>query len=375
MENVILPSPERLEIICNTLSPLTAQMDFFGTRPMSIWLGLTLLLGFLAWSYSKQLGWPVVLAWTYFAGYALALVEFPAGSRGCYERAFEATAGMTYVEITLLPLTILLLPKRYIDILWRVIPFLIIIDLPAIWLGRNGLMIAPSFDTAFMAMALPFLASWPLTWVVLATIAFTHGSTALLVLGAQLFVYVAASSRGLGRSNKLLIWCGVAMGFAALIGLAYYKAEGGHVFARPVRFAGWSSAMSFWLYGVPGKALWPLAWDQVNWYLVFFGLGSGSFTWIGMMLAEYKPPFDTMMHCDWLQIPNETGLIGLGLFLGVCWRAIRLNLSKPKVLSALGGVAACMLTYHPFRFMPTMLLIALIAREALYAEDEIVIRS
>lgn len=359
---------QQLAQFCNALTPLTVKMDILGTRPLTVFLGLILLLGVTLWHYRHFLSLPIALAWFYFLAYAVFVASFPAETYGCYQRAFEASAGQAFLELALLPLAVLVVPEKIRKWMWHAVAFLVVIDLPAIWLHRNGLMIGPSFDLVFLAMYLPF-ARLPLAIAILATIGFTHGTTALVMVAAEVGVLVAVKNRGWPWRTQLSVW-GLFFFLVAALGVVAAWHSEGELFTRSVRVHGYAQHMGFWLYGKPGALGWPIRWAEISWPLVLIGTGVGSFTWISLLLAKFQPPFNLQLHSDWLQITADTGLFGLAAFLAVAWRVVKSTFKRvsedPRLLSALAGIAVSMLTYHPFRFFPTMLLITLVAHRALF---------
>jgi len=200
------------------LSPLNAQIDPMGIWRITFFVGMVAMVIYLAKRFAKDLGWDVTGLWAYSLVIALWIVEFPMYSFGIYHVAYQATAGMNFAEVLLIPATLLLVRKNLLPIFTPIIVYEII----AVWFKLPGLMIprpfADSFDLALMAMYFPF-APWWLKIATVGTVATHHGSTALLILGAQLAVW---AFKTLDRKKCFYV---TAIGAALVLGLAYYHSN------------------------------------------------------------------------------------------------------------------------------------------------------
>lgn len=352
---------------CHVATALTAQVDMIPDpgwiRTFGIWAALSVAVVSLINRYRALLGLEVALALGYFVLRALWLAEFPWPHYQCYNTAFEATAAQALLEVGVFVLFFRLMPNRWARRAMLGFAALMIFDMAFVWAGLQGLMVAPSFDTALMAMYLP-AAPWPLQPLLLWTILSTHGSTALLILFSQ----CAATSLALMRSRNWrpgdLALAGVVLAplALALVVVAWHHAHSPW-FDSAVRLNGYRRYMHAWAWtdrvtGAPG----------FQWWSVLFGTGPGSFRFLSYEVDHYTPPLNGSLHSDHLQELSTLGLVGYVLLLAVAWRAVR-NAWKSNQFGTLAmvvGALACATTYHPLRFPATVFLIGMYLRRALY---------
>lgn len=352
---------------CRVLTPLTVQVDMIPDpgwyRTFGIWLLLSGTITALIWRYRRALGLEVALALAYFALRALWLLEFPWPHYQCFNTAFEATAGQALVEVGALVLFLRLMPERWERRVWAGFVALMVADMALLWTGRQGVMIAPSFDTALMAMYFP-AAPLALAPFLLATILTTHGSTALLVLFSECGAFLAARLQVKQyHPRRAMLTAAALLVLAAGLTLVAWHHAHSPWFDSAVRISGYRRYMHAWLWsdrvtGAPG----------FQWWNVLFGTGPGSFRFLSYELDRYIPPLNGSLHSDHLQEISTVGIVGYFLYLLVARRAI-LNSWKSRDATALAGVVgflACALTYHPLRFPATALLAGMYFRKALY---------
>lgn len=310
----------------NTVNPLTAQLDPLGQWRITFCIGMLLVLGLL---FKRILTWknPFHLLWAYSVLYATILLEFPLPFYGVWTSGFLSLTGMTILELLTVPFFVL---HTSTDKILKVFKWLIWIDIVLVWFHISGLQLAPSFDTALIALYLPFAGPW-LAWVSLLTILTHHGTTAYLML----LGYVLVISRRRWEYN-IVFW----VALPAIAGLAYLQ-QNSPWFDSSERLEHWARAVEFTL---PSK------------FFVVCGVGPGSFTWSSGLMNNFIAPFFIDLHNDWLQIYFELGLVGLGLSLwgavATFWR-VRHSL---MLCEAVVGLAIFMATYHPFRHFPSLIL-------------------
>lgn len=340
------------------LTPLNVAVDIFGQWRTEAFVGMVFCTLLFLRKYPARIGWEATVFWAYCLISALYIFEFPAPLPfGDYQRAFEATAGASFAEALLIPLAILSAPAW----IWRALTAIMVIEIALVSLGLSGLTPwdspAMSFDTALLACYLPF-APW---WLAIASVLMIlthHGSTALTIMAVQI---VAISIR-----RKRLRWYILPL-IAALAYVAYFHSSIGTHINSQERLGMWDRYMASWLYGDPmrGHLHWPITWSAVNWRLVAFGFGPGTFQWIALMVDKFFPPLYFFMHNDWLQFMFELGVIGFVLATAVFVRAVRNVWTDTKMLAAVFGCGAFAMTYHPLRYALPGILVALIFRHAL----------
>lgn len=318
---------------------LTVPIDLMGVWHIAIFIALAMS----AYQISKPLG---ALRWLFFyvVVSALFVLEFPLLPFGDYTRAFQATAGQTLVEILVITFSIGWW-KRFTT---KALPYVVAFEILAVWTYGHGLMVAPSFDTAFIALCLPMLGDI-LGTLGMVTILFHHGTTALLMLGAYIL-----SNTNLFTKNKSALVMLTAIGFAI-----WYHHHGPWLDGMD-RIEHWKRYMHFWAYHPDGS---------LNWRSIILGMGPGSFMFCAMLVDNYKPPFFLMMHSDWLQILFELGVVGFALTVGVVIQAIQGAKSNRRLMLGIVGSILFGLFYHPLRFAPSAILIALIFRKALVVKN------
>lgn len=327
-------------------NPLTAEIDHLGIWHITITIGCAcIILGLL--SKFKNLAIEARILWGYLLLSALYYFEFPWTHFGVFDTAFQVQAAQVFTEALLIPLGAIYFSRQ----IFRILPFVIVFELFSIWFGFDGLMLATSFDSAFCAIALPFLPWW-LGYAVVISIITHHGSTALMILAAQIFSLV--------MKNKKTI-----PAFLISLPLLYLAAKlnthGFGFFDGESRLDVYKKFMNFWV-------------SRPRWAPL--GIGPGSFLWGSALMNKMEEGLWVggvwmQMHSDWLQILWELGVVGLALVLAVFGRAIKNAWHSPRHLAAIFGCAAFGLTYHPLRFFPPALLIACIFWRALNQETSL----
>lgn len=318
-------------------SVLTIPVDVGGIWHYGWAVGLILFLFFSIFSFRDRIPVGVKICLAYFVARALWILEAPKLPFGDYTRAFQATAGQTVAEIILLSVAVLAFKKHFRSIAIGVA----LIEIAGIWFLRAGLLGWESFDSALLALCIPFVG---LDWLVVTsviTILAHHGSTALLIL----FVYTLVER-----------WQAAVLALPVLGTIAYIHANGRWLDGME-RLQTWFRFMKFW---------------STDYWNVAFGTGGGTFMWISCLLDKFKPPIFLQLHNDWLQILFEDGVVGLGLALCVFYwsyeRSKYLTRFSKRIRAGILGAGVFALTYHPMRFMPSAFIIGLIFATAITAE-------
>ena len=317
----------------------TAAIDVMGVWHLCIFFALCLaVIGGL-----KKLPLTRItkVLWGYALLYALVLFEFPYPFFGVLSHTYKMAAGQSFAEMLLIPLLVLFFPKP----IARCIPFAVAFEIASLWYSGRGFMRSPSFDTAFIALCSPFIPAW-LWGIGFVTIGIHHGSTAWMILGAQLVGFLLAKKK----------WKWV-LGLSPVAGVAVWFTphHSGFLWGADSRIQVWQRYMGMWASSPNSIA---------------FGQGPGSFMWHSLRIDQWRDPLFYCMHCDWLQLTFTFGLIGLVLFLSFVgesgWKVRRDALK----LAAIFGAVTFGLTYHPLEFAPSAIVTALIFRRA-SIEDEV----
>ncbi len=309
-------------------NPLFVQLDLGGVWRIGLFFGVA--AGLVFWIRDGSLPLNVKLLWGYVLLYALFILEFPVVLFGELNTAYQATAGQAFVEALFIPMGAFHFKKQ----IPRVLPYFVVYALACVWGHWNGLLVAPSFSLAFAALAFPFVPWW-VNVATVATVLGHHGTTALVILAAQLFAYTLHDFKRQASTFAVFV--------VLLLCVAYTNT--GAMFDSGARLHVFAEFMRFWAK----EPMW-----------VIFGVGPGSFIWTSILLQPVPYLIHLQMHSDWLQILWELGLVGFGLALWTWTAAVKNAWGNPRLVSALFGAAAFGLTYYPLRFYPTALLTAYI---------------
>jgi hypothetical protein len=312
---------------------LIMHVDTLGVWRFSIFFGVFGMLCYFAKLFADTMGSLVGISWLYFTTSALCQVELPINRYGDLTSAFMQTGGQTFCELFVTTIFMLLLNSRGRLNFLTLFGVLIFIENVLVWWKGYGLMNQTSFDCALIASFLPFAPVY-LLLPSLVTILFHHGSTALLIIGAQL---IALTVREKGM-RLLIVPCLLVLGLLARLHNIDFTFNGTERLETYVHF------MRDW-------------WSS-GWVVRLFGSGSGSFMWISVVTSNFKPPLFLQLHSDWLQVLFENGIIGLGLATALFIVAVRR--AGNFMLSLVLGFGAFALPYHPLRFFPSMILCAFI---------------
>jgi hypothetical protein len=308
---------------------LTVQIDYFGVWYTTVFAGMAITtVTFLASSWArKRIPLSVRCLWGYVFLYALFYAVCPVVPFGAITRSFQVTAAQVALELILLPIAAVLFFRSMRPILI----FTAIASCLCVWFPYPGLMIAPSFNTALAALAVPFIPWWAAVFVIATAIAH-HGATALLILAAEFLGDVIYRRRLYWQLIPVLL-VGGALTYAHHTGK--------------------------WLDGYDRIEHWKVffAWWAQSWHWIVLGVGPGTFIWISIIMGKFTTPLFLQMHSDWLQVLWEEGLVGFSLSIWVWMDAVRrARQQRVENLAGVFGVAAFCLTYHPFRFFPSALL-------------------
>lgn len=320
------------------------------------------LVGFVL-QQKHRIGLIPAVLWGYVIGSALVILEMtwrvPFGQ---FNPAFLGTSGQTLAEAILIPTFLLSLPNRFFN-KWRYVFIVVsLIEIFCVWTFGTGIMIAQSFDNSLVAMFIPFAPLWLIVTSVI-TILFHHGSTAMMVIAAQGLV--------LSFFNKRIRI--IMLFLIPIIVVVAYLHSIGPMLDGTERIVVWKSLINHWwketaiTQTTPDGMVYLALKIGGDWWTRIFGIGAGSFMFLSIIL-EPKRMF-LSAHSEPVQILFELGMFGLFLTLATVLYAAFQVRRNPKLLSAIAGVCACSLTYHPLRWFPTALLICCIFREALLNEN------
>jgi len=218
-------------------NPLTTILDEDLWR-YGMFFGVLFCVATIIFSRSKQIGWIACTTWFYVLCSAIATIEYPVIRFGVFNTGFMATAGQTALEVLVIPLAVLSLPRILFNKSIEWMTWLILTDLIAVWIFGTGIMIAPSFDLALIAMFLPFAPIW---LVILSgvTILTHHASTAVMIMVAQCMVFAMSYKR-----LRPIVFAVIPVAIAS----AFYHARGPNLDGNE-RVTVWKSMMSHWWRG------------------------------------------------------------------------------------------------------------------------------
>lgn len=316
-------------------------------RLIDIWrvtyfFAMVLGIAFLGLRFRKRLGLPVVVIWGYFLCSALMTFENPFSYSWGIPFQLDQSSGQAFAQLLMVPLMVLAIPRAWFH-RWKVaLVTVALLDVLAVFIWGKGVMIATSFDAAFMALLVPManvLAIFPL----MVGIIYAKGSTAFLVLIAE-----AAGAILIIKKIRHIAPILAAVSMALL--LAVYTQ--GHELLEPTgRLNSWRRYMAWW--------------DTCANHV--FGTGTGTFMWISPYTKIFGDNAFLHMHNDWLQVLFEGGTIGLSLLLAFAGHLLWKSRHRPYHFTTVCGLMACMLTYHPLHFFFTSFLACCLARDILYA--------
>lgn len=284
--------------------------------------------------------------WGYVLLSALYMFEYPPLQAGSMQAAFMLSSARTFSEVLLITCAVFSFKQKHIRLLFDC---LAIIEVGMLLYQNSGLFVAPSFDLAFLALYAGF-APTCMIFVILGMVLTHHCTTAKLILLGYAFSDFIATRNYLTRA--------MIAGFGLIIlALAYFQS--GHMFDGSERILYYTKFMHYY-------------WDthtqipylyHTDYVQRLFGFGPGSFIWISSMMESFKGTIFLQMHCDWLQILFELGIVGFMLVVAAFGKALHVARKSPLMFGAVLGCGIFALTYHPLRFMPSMMLVAYIFRE------------
>lgn len=324
-----------------------------GTWRLGFFLGLCAIVIYFL-SRMKELYLPARILWGYALCYAIFTMEFPFVHYGQGHTAFQAWAGMNALEVTLIPLFALYLSEAGVAKIFSWLKWIMLGEILCACTGTRGLLIAPSFNLAFVALYLPFAPLW--LWIVgVGAICTHHAGAAQAMLGTYALLWCWRNLRRRYFLGALLVIVPV------VLGVAYFHSHS-ELLDGSERLDRWVGRFfDFWLHGnMPGKKS-----TEIIWLFVFFGVGPATFMWSSMLIDRFKEPVALFMHNDFIQVFWELGTFGGSLALLVYRKALLSAADTPPTLYALAGLAPFAFFWHPLRFFPTALLVALLVRQAL----------
>lgn len=304
------------------INPHIMTVDLGGTWHLIMFYGIALTLVYMTYRGIFQ-------AWQgYIFLYCAYVIEYPARHYGEYTALYQVQAAQTMLEVWLIPFAAFYLSPYFKKVLLPVV----LIQLFCIWTDRVGLLNQSSFNLAFCAASIPFLPLWFVP-VVIGTSLFNHGSTALLIMGAQALGYFLTQPRRYATALAVVV--------PILVVSAWQNS--GVLFDGGERLTKYRQALAYWSE-TPKRIL--------------FGEGPGSYLWTSIGLDDFKAPLFLHLHSDWLQVLFEYGLIGLVLVLGFYLHYARQSFKYPARFAAILGIGAFALTYYPLRHFPSAVLCA-----------------
>lgn len=317
-------------------------LDFHGVWHITYFVGLAWIIPVLVFRFS--IPFSLKLLWSWLLIWCLFLLEWPSAHFGVYTSNFQATAGQVFVEAFLIPLIAI----NFYKAIEKLIPFLAMFLVACVWFNWPGLMHAPSFSMALAAACIPAI---PLTkkWIwfsffIVFTALTHHGSTALVIIGAQLFAFVSKN-----RIKKHWLLLGIIIAVASAFFFQPSHNSGTE------RLHNWVEYFTFW---------------AKDWKHIIFGMGPGSFVWYSVLTYPYQTGMYLQIHNDYLEVLWALGLVGFTFLVGAVYEVVKRAWNQ-NILSLAGilGSMAFMLTYEPLEYFPSALLIAFYLARVLIVEN------
>lgn len=301
-------------------------------------------------SYRKQIGNINFLAWTYIGWSSLFLAFYPDYDPNFLHNLLtedkiiqfipeiakrtQWTAAQSALLSLLLPLLVLKLPKKYIQIF--LLTFIAFESLSMLIFEETAFL-GTTFSAALSAMAFLIVPNklsnkiaYPLMILYFINVYVYGGSTAWAILGLTLiyFLYLLVQR---SRYFLLLTLPALYIGYQRLN--IFFDGNG--------RYEMWKVLLNAWHEHIP----------------IWTGTGIGSWEWIGIFL--YRQPNDGVHylwpHNDFLQMLFEGGIIGLSLMIAVIIQAMYRLRFKTKLIAAFGYVLF-MYSYYPAHWAVTQIL-------------------
>lgn len=317
-------------------SPLIMSID-----PGGIWgigvFGVVLIFTLLVCIRIPNLPLPGRLLLFYVLTYSQIICIYPKDYFSIFNKAFMTTAAQVFIQTLAIAAIPALTPKRVKPLL--LMPLFTVIffyELVCIWSGSFGLMAAQSFDLGLLALFFPFV-GWSGKLLIGLTCVTHHGSTAILMVLAQLLILCMADKR-----LRVVFLVAIPIMLASVF---YHRAE-----INPLEYFGGQGRVTEYTWAMR----W---WTAQNWKVLLFGTGPGSFIWLSYV---HKPDvWFFNMHNDWLQTLFELGVVGVGLLVAFFVTLVKQS-RGPRHLASLFAMSIFCGFYHPFRFAPTALFMAFV---------------
>lgn len=334
------------------MTPYTVMIDYRGVWSISIFIMLCVFASSIIFQYRERIGFWACTFWCYVVLHGLYLTHYPEVHFQNYLMAFRASAGQTLIESILVPLAVI----EFGPWLWRMrsiwMSALCAYAAYCAYIDTPGLMLAISFNNALAVLCLPFVSIY-LVLPVLAIVLTRHSGTAQLMLACQAVLIVwnwmRDSHRPFQWSRYIAMLGGILVSILSVYLVFHYQVagpwwEGNGRFALMIRsFSIWEQSMQ----------------------AILVGFGPGTFLYISTIMDHFQAPMFFQMHSDFLQIAFEHGILGWSLAMMVFIQAVRNSWNNRPLIRALVMIFVFCLTYHPMRFAPTQLILALIFYRAL----------
>jgi hypothetical protein len=317
------------------------------TWRITIFFGMLIMVTLFCFQpqYYKRVGWPLTITWWYFLFRGAMVFLNPWSEYPTIAVNLDQSAGQAFAQLLLIPLAVFGLDKFYFK-WWTYLAaaFGIVNGIVLTYQGY-AIMNANSFDSAMLAAMVPVVPFW-IAVLFLGFIGLSaRAGTALVVLFSQVF------SAGARKMTLKELLCG-----APVLAVTMLMLPNSHYFSGDTRLAAWGRFLPWWYENAP----WP------------FGSGTGTFLWLGPLIDNWGKGFNgevfLQMHCDWLQVMFEGGVIGLILVAVSYLDLLVRSWSRIRFFAALVGVGFFALTYHPLRFFPSEVFIACLIREIIEGE-------
>jgi hypothetical protein len=305
----------------------------------------------IAKTYSVYAG--LALAYTLIS--AVVLFQKNGSIWGELQPRIDATSANGFAIIASSVFFISIISSRGLENLYRLLEVVTIFNCCLVIYYGYGMFNAYSADNVFSALMAPVL--WfrntpsrnVFSWFYYAAKVFVPVTAMVMRAGTTCFITLAV----------VFLAYAIATGFVELIGLVlmaiavgvWANMNSGLNFITPGgRFEEWTRLMKWW-------------WENAN---MWFGTGTGSFEWLAPteQVKQSASEVYLFMHNDYLQAIFEQGFVGFFLYGVLAVYCVKYSWRRPWLFAAFAGLAVIMLTFYPFRFIASELLILCFLREA-----------
>lgn len=332
------------------MQPVNVELDTLGPWLLTWFFCLFLSVFFVLFKIKKKYRIDNVffIAALYHLTLALVASAFPFPWYGNQTYAYRDQAWSAFASFFIPLISVFVLnPKT--EIIRAIFAALAMIEIGMLMTLGWGMMLMPSFSLVLLAMIFPLAGSY-LKIAIAATIAIVPGETGKMMLAAQGLYALWHWTKAKGINKQVF---GILLGAFTILFFSFFSTISENL-SEIERVIIWKRQLR-WMIEMPDTP----AWIYVKSWLV--GHFPGSYIWIAQLLNDWQAPIFQSAHNDWFQILFETGIIGLLLALASFLFALKKVWNDRVIAPALISMSVGMMTYHPMRHGPTMIVMTLIS--------------